>query len=187
MKKRLRDYLKSYQEQYPATARLDHYVKEAQARLEGDADRQEADSVRRLLGHANAAREALSAADVDRFAQAFERVIRLTVTLHLPEIDKAAQRERGRKSKGRKGKREALATILEQVCDEIGSTDPQKVLAYWREDDGEDNSCWFRHGLSWNPAGDKYGYESKLGKGKATEGAIRTALSRYRKRINTPA
>jgi hypothetical protein len=86
MKEDIISYLKRYHREYPATARLDYYLKAAQAR-EDTATDDETKVISALEKRVQRALQALSDGDFDLFAQAFEQVIRRTVELNLPEYE----------------------------------------------------------------------------------------------------
>jgi ClpP class serine protease len=124
------DFLKQYRENYPATARLEHYRREAQKYREGNevvdvlvevtVDEKETKHtnltrhpVRELEIRIGEAQQALDKGDIDHFAQAFEQVIRHTVELNLPEHDKVM--ERANQSKRANVRAESYATLKKQA------------------------------------------------------------------------
>jgi len=69
---------------------VEYYLKAAQPRKDA-ATGDEANLIRALENNAQTALQALSDGDIDHFAQEFERVIRRTVELNLPEHDKVME------------------------------------------------------------------------------------------------
>lgn len=97
MKEDIISYLKRYQQEYPATARLDYYLKAAQARKATATD-DETKVISALEIRVQRALQALSDGDFDLFAQAFEQVVRRTVELNLPDYETEIRSQAGKKA-----------------------------------------------------------------------------------------
>jgi len=93
MNKELREFFKRYQQGYSAAARLEYYFEAAQSRKE-TATESEAAVILMLERNIQTAEQAIAKSDIDRFAQAFERTIRRTVELNLPQYDETQRRVR---------------------------------------------------------------------------------------------
>ena len=95
MNRELRERIERYNRGRRAPARLEYYLKAAQARKEPTND--EAKMIRILEDSIQTAQQAIFKNDIDDLLQAFERVIRLTVELNLPEHDKVMERANQKK------------------------------------------------------------------------------------------
>lgn len=91
MNNELHEAFEGYQQRYPATARLEYYLKMAKAR-KATATNDEVNTIRYLQADVETALKGITSRDIDLFAQAFEHVIRLTVKLKLPEYEKVMER-----------------------------------------------------------------------------------------------
>ena len=158
----VRALFERYMQQYPAQARVQHYLDVAEKRLESEKDSQVQVSLRWLVTYATSALQALKLTDLDAFAQAFERVMRLTVELNIPALEKATRSSMGSKG-GKVSKRPkgALRRILEDICTEIESTSNKDVMRYWQKysisfeaDNAPEGTCWFKHSLRAVPTRD---------------------------------
>ena len=186
----IREAFKRYQQEYPATARLDYYLKAAQARKAMATD-EESNTIRDLERNVEIALQALSDGDIDHFAQQFERVIRRTVELNLPEHDKVMERvKQASAGEGNKGKTKDFAKMLKRICEQIGSTETPDVLKHWQRFDNQDEAEENPRPHVWavnNGSLFDYWYadERDLEQPASIE-KIRMAMTRLRKRETAP-
>ena len=102
------DFIKNverYNQDRLAPARLEYYLKAAQARKE-TATNDELVMIRILEGSIQTAHQAILKNDIDDLLQAFERVIKYTVKLNLTDYETDIKRKQA--AKGGKGKRDVV-------------------------------------------------------------------------------
>lgn len=132
MDDQLKQDLERYMQEYPAKAKVQHYIDQAKRRQLTEKDAYLLDQIRSLLIEARIAQRAIEAQDLDLTCQAFERIIRHSINLQLPDLYSALAGVRGRKG-GIASRRPPgpLRAVLEAICAEIGSYDSPTVLNWW--------------------------------------------------------
>lgn len=178
----IRRSFEQYQKRYPAEARLRYYREAAAARLQVVQDADATVTLRSILARADEALEALKAADIDHFAQAFERVLRYTVQANIPSLEAAIRRriasEGGKTSKRPPG---PLRAVLEALTTQIGNDDLKSVAEYW-ERYCDPSEAEFGAAMEYEMYFDGSVYRYHLdGDRKCTRKEISDALSKIRK------
>jgi hypothetical protein len=161
-------------------------LKAAQVREE-TATSDETRMIRILEDSIQRVHQAILKNDIDDLLQAFERVLRYTVKLNLPEHDKVIvgekQSEAGRVNKG---KIKGFAQMLGKICEEVGSTETAGVLKHWQSFDSQADAEKDKAPDVWavnNDAKKAYWYVDENGKDRtATIEQIKRAMTRHRKR-----
>ena len=79
----IRQVLEEYMRNYPVAIRLQNYVHKAEQQQRTETKINELQLIKELLAEAGQARQAIDSQDMDRFAQAFERVMRRAFVLEI--------------------------------------------------------------------------------------------------------
>lgn len=204
---KIRHDLERFIRGYPLTARMQHYKNGAIKRLESEQDPRVRDLAGRVIKHADRALQAAENGDLDHFAQEFERVIRHSIILQLPEFEEAIKTKLYKNAgEGKKGHYGPVKKIIKWLY--LNSTENTDIFEKWRKTrkiietgNGEKWSL-FAHRIdetidalgNVKPEDYEYFYADRSGEDPeddeaqiieipVTVGSIKTALSRIRKDI----
>ena len=129
---KIRQDFERFIREYPARAKVQHYVQEAKKRQPVEASPRLQDQIRLLLTEAKIAEKAIEAQDLDLFAQAFERIIRHSIDLQLPKFADAVKAKlRSDTGKGKLGFRGSLYRMLECFFWDLDLSEPDQIFRLW--------------------------------------------------------
>ncbi len=129
---KIRHDLERFIRGYPLTARMQHYKNGAIKRLESEQDPRVRDLAGRVIKSADTALQAYENGDFDHFAQEFERVIRHSIILQLPEFEEAIKTKlRSDTGKRKLGFRGSLYRMLECFFWDLDLSEPDQLFRHW--------------------------------------------------------